>query len=93
MDKFLYFTQPQCGVCHALLPKLSEFVAEHYPKMELEVIDCMTEPERAAQHSAFSVPLLLVFFEGKEFYRFFGAFSLGELAAQMQRPYQLRFED
>lgn len=67
MDKFLYFTQPQCGVCHALLPKLSEFVAEHYPKMELEVIDCMAQPERAAQHNAFSVPLLLVFLRAKSF--------------------------
>jgi len=63
----LYFSTPNCSVCHAMLPKLlSAF--EKYPNPIIE-IDASVYPQIAGQQRIFVAPTVLVFYEGKEILR------------------------
>ncbi|MCK5740206.1 thioredoxin family protein [bacterium] len=87
----LYFTSPTCAVCYVLLPKLKELLVQNYPKMALTIVPAEKRPMETAQLTVFSFPTVLVFFHGKEFVRLGGSFSLRQLAAQIDRPYQMLF--
>ena len=43
----LYFSAPTCNVCHALKPKLTEAVMDHFPTFIIESIDISETPEIA----------------------------------------------
>lgn len=89
----VYFSGPDCGVCHALEPKLAGLFAEHFPEVDLFAVDCAAQPEIAAQYGVFSVPVLLVFFDSREGLRKSRNVSITELKDQLQRPYSLIFTD
>lgn len=63
----LYFSTPQCSVCHAMLPKLLSAL-EDYRTPVIE-IDASLYPEIAGQQRIFVAPTVLVFYEGKEILR------------------------
>jgi thioredoxin 1 len=88
----LYFTSPGCQVCKVLKPKVKHMVATRFPRMKIHFIDVSTERETAAHFQVFTVPVILVFFEGKEYVRKSRNFSLIELESEISRPYHLLFE-
>jgi len=88
----VYFTGADCGVCKALKPKLVEMLAERFPQLVFGEVDCAETPDLAAMHSVFTVPTLIVFTRGKESLRRSRSFGIGELAAQLERPYSLLFD-
>ncbi len=94
MDKpvLKYFSHQRCNVCKVLKPKVQQMLKENFPQMEFKYIDIEEEPETAANHRVFTVPTLLIFFEGKEYYRFARNVSLGQLIEAIERPYQMLFE-
>ncbi|WP_249871427.1 thioredoxin family protein [Oceanobacillus saliphilus] len=65
---FLYISRPNCSVCHALLPQVQELM-EKYPEIKLAHINAQSVEEVAGRFSIFTVPVLLLFVEGKEFVR------------------------
>lgn len=65
---FLYFTTPNCSVCHGLQPQIEEMMT-HYPEINARHIDASLVPEAAGQYSVFTAPVLLLFVEGKEYLR------------------------
>ena len=87
-----YYSHKKCNVCKTLKPKLSEYFTEHYPKIEQVYIDIEKLPEVAAQYSIFTIPVVLIFFEGRENYRKARAFGVQELAELVDRPYSLMFD-
>ena len=89
----VYFSQPDCGVCEALKPKLMAMLHERFPELAIGEVDCSRHRALAAQHGVFTVPTLIVFFGGREGLRKARAFSLGEVAAELERPYRLFTED
>ena len=89
----LYFTSPECQVCKVLKPKVKEMVDALFPKLSIRFIDVSMERETAARHQVFTVPVILVFFEGKEYIRKSRNFSLIELEKEISRPYHLLFEE
>lgn len=88
-NKAIYITQTGCNVCVSLKPKLKELFLEKYSALEWVEINATEEPELAAQHSAFTVPVFLIILEGKEYLRFSRAFSLSEVDEKMERLYGL----
>ncbi len=88
----LYFTSPECSVCKVLKPKISEMVSKKFPLIRLEFIDVTAHKALAGQFGIFTVPVLLVFFEGKEFFRKVRNISVHELEKTLERPYRLFFE-
>jgi thioredoxin-like negative regulator of GroEL len=85
----LYFSAPTCNVCHALKPKLTEAIMEHFPTFVIESIDISETPEIASHFSVFAIPTVLIFFQGREFLRKSRHMSIGEVTDAIARPYSI----
>jgi thioredoxin-like negative regulator of GroEL len=86
-----YFSTRNCNVCKVLKPKLIEFINENFPQISMAYIDVEMVQDLSAQLNIFSVPTILVYIEGKEFFRKSRNFSLAELYNELERPYSLYF--
>lgn len=60
----LYFTLPDCNVCHDVFPKFMEIVNEH--PIKVARIDINEQKEIAGQNLIFTVPTIMIMNEGKE---------------------------
>jgi thioredoxin 1 len=87
----MYFSTQYCSVCKVLKPKLLSMLEEDYPEFNLFYIDIEKSPVIAGQMRIFTIPSLLIFFGGKEFYRISRNISLEELKKTIERPYGLMF--
>jgi len=87
----VYFSHDQCSVCKVLKPKVTSLLKEQFPKMEMYYCNTIEQSEVAAQNRVFSVPTVLVFFDGRETFRYSRNISLDELKTAIQRPYHLMF--
>ncbi|MFA5531060.1 MAG: thioredoxin family protein [Thiohalomonadaceae bacterium] len=87
----VYFGSAACGVCEALWPKLEAMLCTRFPKLSLARVETAAAPALAAAHGVFTVPVIIVWFEGREWVRKAGAFSLAELEGDIMRPYQMLF--
>jgi thioredoxin-like negative regulator of GroEL len=87
----VYFFSDHCPPCISLRPKVGQLMAEEFPKMELVLVNSELYPELAASHQVFSLPVIMIFFEGKEFLRFSKYVSLSELKESIGRIYQLYY--
>jgi thioredoxin len=85
----LYFTSPNCAVCHALKPKLLDAIASTFDDVELISVDTSESPEISSQFGVFAVPTVLVFFDGKEFIRRTRNMRVEEVIDAMRRPYEV----
>lgn len=65
---FVYISQPNCSVCHSVLPKLKELL-KNYPDIVLGEVDGAEVPQVTAAYQVFSAPTLLLFINGKEYIR------------------------
>jgi len=88
----LYFSGKNCAVCKALQPKIHDLFTENFPKIEQIYISADIYPEIAAYFSIFTVPSLLVYFEGKETKRESRNISVDQLAQKTKRLYELYFD-
>jgi len=66
-NQVLYFTTPNCSVCHAFLPKLLKALESY--EIDLIKVDASKYPEMAGQHRIFTVPTVIVWAEDKEMLR------------------------
>lgn len=85
----LYFSAPTCNVCHALKPKLVEAVSAEFPTFVFESIDISETPEIASHFTVFTIPTVLIYFQGREFLRKSRHMSVGEVTDAIRRPYGL----
>ncbi len=88
----LYFSGEACGVCQSLKPRLQAMLAERFPRLRCLEVQSERSPALAAAHSVFTLPVVILYFEGREGQRFARSFSLGEVAAAIERPYAMLFE-
>jgi len=65
---FIYISKPGCSVCHGLLPQVQSLM-EKYPKIQLGHVDADDVEAVAGRFSIFTVPVLLLFVDGKEYVR------------------------
>lgn len=86
-----YFSTVECNVCKVLKPKVEEMVSTDFPEIRLVYVEINHAPEVSAQNRIFAVPTLVVYFDGKEFFRKSRSFGLGELYDDLERPYRLMF--
>jgi thioredoxin-like negative regulator of GroEL len=82
-----WFSTVECNVCKVLKPKVGEMVASCFPAMTMVYTEINALPELAARYRVFTVPTLLVFFEGREYIRKSRAFSIEELQEEITRLY------
>jgi thioredoxin 1 len=86
-----YFSTTECNVCKVLKPKVEEMVLREFPQISLLYVETDLVPDLAAQNRIFAIPTLVVYFEGREFFRKSRNFGLDELRKGLQRPYELMF--
>ena len=89
----VYFSGENCGVCHALRPKIQDAVTANFPKIKQLYISATDFQETAAGLSVFTIPTVIVFLDGKEFIRQSRHISVGGFIEELKRPYNLFFED
>lgn len=85
----VYFSAPSCSVCHALKPKLIQALNANFPLFEILSVDVSSQPEVSSQFGVFTVPTVLIFFEGKEFIRKSRNMSVTGLVEEIRRPYEM----
>ena len=81
----VYYSNAQCSVCHHLKPKLQAALAAGFPTVIWTEIDVTASPEKAAQASVFTVPVVQLVVDGREHRRFVRTFSVHEVTDQLQR--------
>jgi len=62
---FLYLYGTNCSVCHALLPQVED-VLKDFPQITREKLNVHEIPEAAGVFSVFTIPVLLLYVNGKE---------------------------
>jgi thioredoxin-like negative regulator of GroEL len=92
VNKAIYFKGENCSVCKALLPKMQAHFAANYPLLDFEIVEVEKQPEIAAQFNVFTIPVVVIFFDDKEHFRFVRNFSASEIDQKLERTYQLRFQ-
>jgi len=87
----LYFSGENCGVCKALMPKIQTSFTENFPKIKQLYISASDFPATAAHFNIFTIPSILVYFDGKETKRESRHISVDQLIQSTKRPYELFF--
>ena len=86
-----YLSTPDCKVCKTLKPKLIEMLIDNFPQIHFFYVDLTEAKEISGQLSVFSVPTILVYFEGKETIRTSRYVHLEELREKIERNYKIIF--
>lgn len=89
----LYFSSESCSVCKVLRPKVKDLLEKQFPLMESFYVDIEKSPVISGQFRVFTIPTILIYFDGKEQVRFSRNISMFQLEESITRPYQLVFED
>jgi len=85
----IYFSGENCGVCHALRPKIKELFSIDFPLIEQVFLDANENIEIASSFSVFSVPTMILFLDGKEFLREGRNMSILQMSNKISRIYDI----
>jgi len=85
----VYFYHDGCAPCISLRPKVELLIEERFPEMDMVYVDAAQFPELISKFQAYSYPLLIFYFEGKEYLRFSKYVSISELQESIGRIYDL----
>ena len=86
-----YLSTSECNVCKVLKPKVIELIESDFPNISFYYVDLNEAKEISGQLSVFSIPTILVYFEGKETIRTSRNVHLEELREQIDRYYKMIF--
>lgn len=87
----VYFYSDRCAPCISLRPKVEELIDTEFHEMKLVFINSEIHPALPANYSVFANPCLLIFFEGKEYYRYSKYISIHQLGSDIHRIYSMVF--
>lgn len=88
----LYFSNDACSVCKVLKPRVYQLLQDRFPLLVSRYVDTELSPLIAGQFRVFSIPAILIFFDGKEQVRYSRNIHMHQLEASIARPYGLFFE-
>jgi thiol-disulfide isomerase/thioredoxin len=86
----LYISSHECSVCRELLPKIKEVLVK-YPRIRSAYIHIMDIPAMAAEYSVFTIPLIILFIEGREMIRESRYISVADFEGRIERYYSLLY--
>ncbi|MDA3823827.1 MAG: thioredoxin family protein [Bacteroidales bacterium] len=89
----VYYSNDACSVCKVLKPKISEMLAQQFPKVEPIYIDIEKSPVISGQYRVFSIPTIYIYVEGKEHARFSRNVTLFDFERAIQKPYEILFSE
>ena len=86
----IYFTGMDCGACEAIKDKV-EIILKNLPEIKSGEINGEENLGLAAKYGVFSLPIFLLFIEGKETLRVGRNVDLFELERIIKRYYEMIF--
>lgn len=86
----LYVSRSECSVCHAILPKLRELL-DDYPRIQLGHVDANEVEEVAERLLIFTVPIILLIVDQKEYIREDRFVRFDRLKEKLERLYEMYF--
>ena len=89
----VWFSTPDCHVCHALRPKVEALLAEEFPRAALIAVDAAAHPELAGQWVVTAAPTAVICLEGREGQRLSRSFGVDAIRQALVRPYGLLFDE
>jgi thioredoxin-like negative regulator of GroEL len=89
MAVMVYFSAPTCNVCHALKPKLLEALDANFSDFKVCSVDISVNEDIAPYFNVFAIPTVLIFLDGKEFFRKSRNMSVDEVIKEIRRPYEI----
>ena len=87
----VYFGSSSCGVCHAMKPKI-ERLLEKYHEIRGASIETGNSVELSASYSVFTVPVIILYIQGKETIRKARIIDMKILEHEISRYYKLFYE-
>ncbi|MGM8211345.1 thioredoxin family protein [Virgibacillus sp. W0430] len=84
---FLYISKPNCSVCHGLLPQVQNLLKK-YPDIQTAQVNTAELEAIAGRFSIFTVPVLLLFVEGKEYIREARIVHMQQLEERIDKIYE-----
>lgn len=86
---FILFGGEHCSVCQSLKPQLAQIIEQQFSEMQAVYVDCEKSPEICAQHSVFSLPVVIAYIDGMKVMEMARVFSISELIKSIERPYAM----
>jgi thiol-disulfide isomerase/thioredoxin len=86
----IYFTGSTCGACKIIKIKIED-ILRRFPKINSGEINAEKHLDLAAKYNIFSVPVFLLYLQGKESIRLGRNLDLLELEANIKRYYEMIF--
>lgn len=86
----LYFGMDSCGVCVDLLPKVEKML-EKYKNIKSYHIDARNDIKVAAEFDVFTVPVIVLYINGKETVRLARHISVIDLEEKVDRYYNMLY--
>ncbi|MGL4761033.1 MAG: thioredoxin family protein [Sarcina sp.] len=86
----VYFSGESCNVCPVIKGRVNS-ILENYKGISLIDIDASSNKELSASYDIFSIPVLLLFVDGKEALRFGRNIDFMEFEKSLNRYYELVF--
>lgn len=87
----IYFGGNNCGVCNDMKPKV-ESLLKGYPKIKSAQVDVEKSIELSAKYSIFTIPVILVFAQGKEVIREARHISIKDIDSRIDRYNSMLFK-
>lgn len=87
----LYFSGESCSVCKVLKPKITQSFTETFPKIKLIEIPTDEALETTAKFGVFSLPIMILYVEQKEFLKRGRNVSVPLFIEEVRRIYELYF--
>ena len=84
-----YFSTDSCTVCKVLKPRVRKLLKDRFPQMRSCYVDIDKSPLLSGQQRVFTIPTILVFFNGREHARLSRNIGIGQLEETIARPYGL----
>lgn len=86
----LYFGGTDCNVCISMKPKVIELL-KNYPKIKSVQVDTGKSLAVSAAYNIFTIPVILLYIEGKEVIREARHISIQDIDSKIERYYNLYF--
>lgn len=87
----VYFGSNNCNVCVAMKPKIEELL-KGFPKIRSAQVDIEKSLEVSATYNIFTIPVILLFVEGKETIREARYISMQDINSKIERYYNMIFK-
>lgn len=81
---FVFLYGEHCSVCHGVLPQIKPIV-EKYEQIATVQADVEHIPELSGEYTVFTVPVILLFFNGKEVLRMARFIEMDKLSHQLKK--------